>query len=136
MAKTKPINNALKTGWEQLSFQLSEINFELANLERKKAGILAGLKGILASLDTVPKDWIIPPEIRFHDKATIGDALELVLRERGALSQREIIDTLLGMRFPLNPKHPHVVIANAVLKDRRKRFKRLKDGRVALTEEK
>jgi hypothetical protein len=136
MAKTKKVNKAIEDGWGLLSLQLSQINFELANLERRKAGILAGLRGILASLDNIPENWLIPPELRLAENATLGDALESILKERGALSQREIIDALNGMRFPLNPKHPHVTIANAVSRDTRKRFKRLKDGRVALTEEK
>ncbi len=76
----------------------------------------------------------LPSEFQFaiNPDLTLGDAMEILIKERGALTQRELIDAIQAGGLSISAKNPHVVIANAVSRDSKKRFVRLANGKVSL----
>lgn len=133
---------SFKHGWKLFYRDYNRINVEIRELQRQKGETLARLGALLGiykylkekypsmSLPTIN----IPPELRFNlgVNTKIGDAVEIVLSERGALTQREIIELLREANVRLSLKHPHIVLANTMKRDKAKRFKKLKDGRITL----
>lgn len=134
---------ALQT-WNKLTKDLAELNKEFDRLKLHKGFLLVQLQTVLESIkrlkETEPHlkfpELEIPPELLFSPDMTIGDAMEIMLKERGPLTQREIINLLGPTDIRISKSNPHVVIANTIRKDKRNRFRRLKDGRVALAKKK
>jgi hypothetical protein len=65
-------------------------------------------------------------------KNTIGNSLELILRERGSLEMSEAIESLRKQGIRLSQQYPRNVVSNLVKHDQR--FTRLKDDRITLNE--
>ncbi len=76
----------------------------------------------------------LPSEFQFavNPDITLGDAMEILIKERGTMTQRELIDAIQAGGLSISAKNPHVVIANAVSRDSKKRFVRLANGKVSL----
>ena len=130
--------------WKKAVKELAGLNKDLDRLRVQKYLQLFHLESLLENINRLkeiepqlksPK-LEIPPELLFKPNTTIGDAMEIMLKQRGQLTQREIIDWLHEAKVRISERNPHVTIANVIRKDRKQRFRRLKNGRVALAKKK
>jgi hypothetical protein len=136
--KKKALIDGLADSWRVVRNDLRMVKHEIEQLEYRKQLLLTQLDGMLKTFDVLgerPADLEIPPELRFKPKITIGDAMEKVLLERGPLPKKELIEILTQGQVIKNPKNSRILIANAVSKDGRKRFRITQDGKVELAKE-
>jgi len=121
---------------------LQVINKEIAGQQALKNHTLDLMKSTLDDLSTIQKTFPsldvpimpLPPELQFPlgVNTKIGDAIESILKRNGSMRRPALLKLLQVSGIPINPNAPHTVIANAIKRDTKKRFKILKDGRVAL----
>ena len=124
--------------------RIKQIDIELEKLNAERGENLYNLKLVLEVMKriraegkkTLPLN--VPPSLISDPryKSTIGDAMEVILKEKGALRRREIIELLKQGGNLLKTKNPHIVIANAIKRDGKRRFIKLADKRIRLTTEK
>jgi hypothetical protein len=134
---TQELIDRLKDNWDALFMDLFQANHDLEQAQVRKARALEQLDAMLKTFDVLggrPKDLRIPPELEFGPKMTIGDAMEKVLKERGSLSKAELMEMLLRGKVLTNRKTSRILVANAITRDGRKRFKVMSDGKVQLAE--
>lgn len=132
----------LARGWYTNVAKLKELVTQIALLKQAQDMILDQIDKSTRLLHDIRDEYpkikapilVLPLELRFvaNPNLTIGDAIEMLLIEHGPMMQREIIDALKKSGMRMSSKNPHVVVANAVKRDAKNRFKRLNDGRVAL----
>jgi hypothetical protein len=79
-----------------------------------------------------PDNLLIPFELKFTHPPSLGDLIEEFLMEHGASSKDELV-AFLQKEGRLNTKNVPVVLANALKRDTKNRFK-IKDGKVFLNE--
>lgn len=135
MTSTKDLVRGLEKTWGDISERLFRVRHDIARSEAIKAELLEQLDGLLKTFQTLghqPTNLIIPPELMFKADASIGDAIETVLKNRGALTRLEIRKEL-QKAGKLKTRNARIILANAIKKDGRKRF-RLKDGKIYLNE--
>lgn len=128
----------LKTSWNETCRDLFVANRDVRVSQERKRVLLDQLDAMLKVFDVLggrPEGLRIPPELQFKPDITIGDAMEKVLAERGALPKKELIEILTQGQVIKNPKNSRILIANAITRDGRKRFKVTEDGKVALVKE-
>ncbi len=138
--------NELSIRWGEDMSKLVDVLEKIETLENVRNMLLTEINEIIRilqeakvnGLDIEIPNLVIPLKFRFSitPNLTIGDAMEMLLLEEGSLHQKEIISKLKEYGFELNSKNPHIIIANAIKKDSRERFRRLNDGRVSLTHKK
>ena len=144
---TTSADHIMKTAiqsWKKGVKELAGLNKDLDRFRSQKQLLLFHLESLLESIihlkETEPQlkfpKLEIPPELLFSQNTTIGNAMEIMLKQRGPLTQREIIDWLREAKIRISERNPHVTIANAIRKDKKKRFRKLKDRRVALKSKK
>lgn len=136
--KAKELIAGLKENWDVVYRDLFWAAEQLRELQLRKERLLSQLDGMLKTFDVLgerPADLRIPPELEFGTKMTIGDAMEKVLKERGPLPKAELMEVLLKGKVLTNRKTSRILLANAITRDGRKRFKVTEDGKVELTEE-
>jgi hypothetical protein len=75
-----------------------------------------------------------PPEIIANPRysATIGDAIEAVLKRHGPLRRKEILKNLQESGVRISQKNAFIVVSNAVKRDPKNRFNVLMNRKVAL----
>ena len=131
--------------FQQLSSEYIGINTQIQSLSDRKRVILENF-GIIVELirrwkEENPKrklpKLVLPPgvEYRLNPKATIGDAMEMILKKRGALPRKQLIDLLLKTGIEMSRKNPQVVVSNAIKRDAKQRFIVLDDRKVTLRKE-
>jgi hypothetical protein len=128
----------LNKNWEQISFELRKLNDDLSKAQRRKAELLSQLDGLLKTFDLLkqrPADLIIPPELRPNRKVTIGDFIEGILQEYGELTRAEIEVYLRQRNVGMNLTNARIIIATAIKRDARQRFRVLENGKVTLRKE-
>lgn len=136
--KTKSVVVALKDLWDVVCQDLRQANYELEQAQWRKARAVERLDGMVKTFDALgerPKDLFIPPELRFKQGTTIGNAMQTILRERGPLPRNELMKILLDGHVITNRKNARVLLANAIKRDGRNRFSVTQDGRVELRKE-
>jgi FtsZ-binding cell division protein ZapB len=120
---------------------IKELNKQLEELQDKKKFLLKSLRSYLEARNNFRKlhpnvraeDLRLPSEIFIGNNTKIGDAIETILTEYGAMTRKDLLDLLLKSGVHISPKNPRVVLFNALLKDTKKRFA-VKDGKVFLNE--
>jgi hypothetical protein len=131
---TKETIELLKNNWERVYTALYRTR-ETLKFERSNEKIyLDQLDGLLRTFDILgerPEGIRIPPELQFRSSKTIGDAMEEIIKEKGAQTKKDIAELLIKANFIKNPKNARIVVANAIAKDGRKRFCVI-DGKVIL----
>lgn len=133
--------NTLKTVFRNASNSLNDIEQQIKQLEAQRSNILTMLRTVINTLkslqkdnpSSILKDLDIPSSLRFEN-VSVADAIELMLNEFGDLNRPEIVEKLREAKFPMSEKNARIVIANAITRDAKKRFKVLKDGKVRLEE--
>jgi hypothetical protein len=136
--KTKELIAGLKENWDVVYHDLWDVGEKLRDLQFRKARLVSQLDGLLKTFDLLgerPTDLRIPPELEFGPKMTIGDAMEKVLKERGSLTKADLMEILLKGKVLTNRKTARILLANAITRDGRKRFRVTADGKVELTEQ-
>jgi len=61
---------------------------------------------------------------------SIGNAIEAIILSDGPQKQKALIDRMRAEGVKISTSSPYSVLKNAILRDKRKRFKVLEDGRV------
>ena len=145
--KSGPVNigdmlRELEIRWNAEAARLVEITKQIEALKQIQAGHLTYIDQITRLFHNIQADFptiklpklVLPLQIRFiaNPNLTIGGAMEMLLIEHGPMTQRDLIDALKKGGMRISSQNPHVIVANAVKRDARNRFKRLNDGRVAL----
>jgi len=128
----------LKKNWGTIAFELNTTDGEIRKLQARKAVLLSQLDGLLKTFDLLkqrPDDLIIPVELRSNRKVTIGDFIEGILQEYGELTRAEIEVYLRQRNVGMNLKNARIIIATAIKRDGKERFKVLENGKVTLRKE-
>jgi hypothetical protein len=128
--------------------ELKKLGLKLLDLDKRDQKILSLKYVTLAQIESLKKllEKLDKPLIlgssRSHssvelisglnENTQLGDAIETILRVKGPLFRKEIIDWLRRYRVRISLKAPQQVLANAIKKDKKRRFETLEDGRVAL----
>jgi len=134
----------LSKRWNADALKLTKVLANIKTLTQTRDMLVESLSRATAIINKIKESKLgvrvpnlrLPLNVRIamNPKLTLGDAMEMILAEYGATTQRVIIDILNAGGFPLKQETAHILLANAVARDSQKRFKRLKDGRVTLRE--
>ena len=114
------------------------ITKEIQSLQMKKAEIVKKMDEFIENLSVLsglPKERWEKSMLNVHFSLigkSIGDAIELIIKSEGPQTQKALIDKMRAEGVKISAKAPYAVIKNAILRDSRKRFKLLDDGRVDL----
>jgi hypothetical protein len=136
--KTKSVVEGLKDTWDTLCQDLRQANWDLEQAQVRKVRAVERLDAILKTFDTLgerPEDLFIPPELKFKQGTTIGNAMQTILTEQGPLPRNELMKMLLDGHVITNRKTARVLLANAIKRDSRKRFSVTQDGKIELRKE-
>ena len=109
----------------------SEIEKNIPALEEKINSLASAYEIIFGEK---PSTEALPIKTFLHSNASLGDALETILKEHKTLEVNKAIELLREKRVRLSLKNPRNVLANLVKNDKRGRFTRLDDGRIVLRE--
>ncbi len=118
--------------------EFMELTEQINSLQLKKAELVKKMDEFidnLASVSGLPKERLQKKYLGKHFSLigkSIGDALELILITEGAQRQKDLIHKMRAEGVKISEKAPYAVIKNAIMRDKRKRFKMLDDGRVDL----
>jgi hypothetical protein len=121
--------------FEHTVSELNKLSEQIEALEKRKAALLR-VKNDLADL-IIAKTGNAPrlPQALLFDFAPntkIGDAVEVILQEKGPLHTKDIFEILKNSKVSISSKHPRIVLINAIKRDTQERFKVLKDLRIDL----
>jgi|SRR5208283_2157160 len=128
----------LSNKWQRLAAELSNISAKANDLQSRRYEVIGELNGLLKKFEmmgTFPDNFVIPQELVINPKVTIGDFIEVILKEYGTLKRSEIEVYLRQRNAHVSLENARIVIANAIKRDTRCRFKVLKDGRVSLNKQ-
>jgi hypothetical protein len=135
---------ALDSNIKGLIEELKVLNERIELLQEEKTFLLKSVKTYLESRNNLRKlhpdikveDLQLPSKLLIGANTKIGDAIESILLEHGSMTRKDLLDLLRKSEVRISPKNPRVVLFNAIIKDTKKRFRMLKDGKVELTNEK
>ncbi|MCX6120065.1 MAG: hypothetical protein NTX44_00395 [Ignavibacteriales bacterium] len=106
----------------------SEIELNLHAVEEKINSLKDAYKTFFGEEPSI----LLPSSLN----SSLGDFLEIILKENNTLEINRAIELLREKRVKLSLNNPRNVLANLVKKDKKKRFTRLEDGRISLRETK
>jgi hypothetical protein len=140
---TDDLLQELARRWNNNLQKITVLNTTIVSLTDERNSLIDEMQSTSKLFSTIRKErpdvklpeLIVPVNFNFaaNPNLSIGDAMEMLLRERGPLTQRQMIDAIHEGGLHINSKHPHIVMANAIKRDAKKRFVRLKDGKVGLS---
>ncbi|MGD0036885.1 MAG: hypothetical protein ABSC53_06300 [Bacteroidota bacterium] len=127
-SKQAILNELHKLSKEYLSSikKVAEIKETMHSIEDKIASLTSAYEILFGEKPSI--ETFINPD------ASLGNALESILRENKALEINRAIELLKEKSVRLSLKNPRNVLANLVKNDKRGRFTRLEDGRISLRE--
>lgn len=141
---TRKLLQELAKRWEYNVQKVTVLNQQIAHLTEAKDLLFSEMRRTNDLFQTVSShhpevklpalEMPLPFLFEINGDLSLGDAIALLIERRDPMTQREIIDLLRQAGYRLNRKNPHVVVANAIRRDARKRFVRCADGKIALAQ--
>jgi len=119
---------------EEINNEFNALKGKIENLAKRQHKLNEERDRIIRSLTVVT---FPNPAASFSlsPNMTIGDAMENILRIIGTATQKELIKILNDAFVPISSKNAYVVLANLLIRDAKKRFVKMKDGRITLRKE-
>ncbi len=121
--------NEYREKYMVISQEITALKVKQLELERQMDGFIDGLARITGQPKERWQKALLNVEFSLWGKS-IGDALETIILSEGAQKQKYLIDKMRAEGVKISRKAPYAVIKNAILRDKRKRFTMLDDGRV------
>ena len=120
--------------------EVANLREQIRSLENILRGQVQSMLNILATLEAIRKsdpsvkvpNLTIPQELLPHRSLSIGDAIQAILQLEGAQTRKELLDKLPRMGVKMSQQHARTILNTAIRRDTQKRFKVLKDDRIAL----
>lgn len=135
MKNTKVTIELLDSKWKTLTHDLSVLSEKFSKDQKRRYELIEQLKTLLKTFEIIgefPDNFVIPKELLPERRGTIGDFIETILDEYGALTRPEIEVYLRQRNVSIGIENARIIIANAIKRDARCRFKILENGKVAL----
>ncbi len=147
MALTKQEKDLVAAFIQQYNLVQAEVNNidgEILALQHKRNTLVMGLESGILGIEQITQKsrqqlfkeafLDVPPPL-LNSNMTIGDAIATILSNEGPQFQKDIIEKITIAGIKISKKSPYNVIGNTIRTDKQRRFKTLKDGRVALRSE-
>ena len=128
----------LKEQWDNLYKDLLRIDEKLAMLSKQRSELVIKLQTLSDThLMLGGKRPLLSPEeaVFSTENPKLGDIIEAMLKERGSMDKYDI-EAELERRGRITSKNGRTILFNAIMRDSKKRFRILADGKVGLKYEK
>ena len=134
MTTSKDAATLLLKNWHTLTKELSKIDADALDLEKRKQEIISQLDALLKTLDVLkqrPADLDIPLALLYRPGSTISEVIVELLFKYGAMTRKELAD-ILPKTGHVKSKNARIVVSNTVKRELGKRFKETGGGKIDL----